>query len=479
MRNARRLVPALLTALSLTLGACSWQQVTDTVTAAGKLLDDPVVRDILNKVVLPLVPLDTKELTPLLDKAFTTAQIIELYRSTMGGKIAELPTTDLMKQINLQGPLQFGILSVETMGLGDKAPQATLDQLIALVMELFDLKGKGTGVEPTQVLPPMYGSVPGGAKPTPSPTQPPHTEPSEQPGGSGGAFQIPPAQVDLRNRFGKARSQGPRGTCNLFAMAQLLDYYYPERGEHSPEFLDWLYNLNYRARVEDEKAALWNVDEGTYTHVLIPLLTPQGNPVAGRNLPYIPPAQGAPLESEVPYKRDLTSSSPNASPAAVAPSRLGADLAGRMGDGEAFRTDLLQLYELKLDLATLKGALAEGNPIRISYPCKDDDWQPTTLRNRTFKIAELPSGTSKAAAGRIGYHAVLLAGYQDDGSAPGGGWFLLRNSWKDTWGDKGYAWISYAMTLDYAHSPVVGRRVDGQNTTTFATALPPDQPPKR
>ncbi len=463
------------------LGACSWQQVTDTVTAAGKLLRDPVIQDILNKVVLPLLPLDTKELQPLLNKAFTAAQIIDLYSSTMGAKTGDLPSTNLLHQINLQGPLQFGILGIETVGLGDKAPKDTLDQLIALILELFDLKQQGSGVEPTQVLPQIYGSSPGGTTtPSPAPSQAPHVEPTAQPGQPGNPdFAIAPAQVDLRSRFGRARSQGPRGTCNLFAMAQLLDYYYPERGEHSAEFLDWLYNLNYRARVADEKSALWNVDDGTYTHVLIPLLTPQGNPVASRLLPYIPPAQGAPLESEAPYKRDLKSSPPSASPGLVAPDRLGADLAGRMSDGEPLQTDLLQLYELKLDLPTLKGALAEGNPIRISYPCREEDWQPTTLRNRDYKIADLPPGTTANQADRIGYHAVLLVGYQDDGSASGGGRFLLRNSWSDTWGDKGYAWISYRMTTDYANSATIGRKVDVRNTTTFSTNLPPDEAPRK
>ena len=150
-----------------------------------------------------------------------------------------------------------------------------------------------------------------------------------------------------------------------------------------------------------------------------------------------------------------------------------------MSDGEPLQTDLLQLYELKLDLPTLKGALAEGNPIRISYPCREEDWQPTTLRNRDYKIADLPPGTTANQADRIGYHAVLLVGYQDDGSASGGGRFLLRNSWSDTWGDKGYAWISYRMTTDYANSATIGRKVDVRNTTTFSTNLPPDEAPRK
>ena len=39
-------------------------------------------------------------------------------------------------------------------------------------------------------------------------------------------------------------------------------------------------------------------------------------------------------------------------------------------------------------------------------------------------------GTEPVAGG----HAMCLIGYQDDATAPGGGFFILRNSWGPSWG---------------------------------------------
>ena len=43
-----------------------------------------------------------------------------------------------------------------------------------------------------------------------------------------------------------------------------------------------------------------------------------------------------------------------------------------------------------------------------------------------------------------GGHAMLLVGYEDDASYPGGGYFTVRNSWGGNWGEDGYRRISYA-----------------------------------
>ena len=44
----------------------------------------------------------------------------------------------------------------------------------------------------------------------------------------------------------------------------------------------------------------------------------------------------------------------------------------------------------------------------------------------------------------VGGHAMLLVGYADDETVAGGGYFIVRNSWGEEWGEQGYGKIPYA-----------------------------------
>lgn len=54
--------------------------------------------------------------------------------------------------------------------------------------------------------------------------------------------------------------------------------------------------------------------------------------------------------------------------------------------------------------------------------------------------AEVEALDIQAAGG----HAMLLVGYEDDDSVLGGGYFIVRNSWGNGWGDDGYLKMPYA-----------------------------------
>jgi hypothetical protein len=65
-------------------------------------------------------------------------------------------------------------------------------------------------------------------------------------------------------------------------------------------------------------------------------------------------------------------------------------------------------------------------------------------------------------------HALTLVGYQDDERAPGGGYFLVRNSWQPwawegVW-QAGYGYIPYAY-------------ITGHASTIFSARRPPTQKP--
>jgi hypothetical protein len=61
----------------------------------------------------------------------------------------------------------------------------------------------------------------------------------------------------------------------------------------------------------------------------------------------------------------------------------------------------------------------------------------------------------------VGGHAMVLVGYQDDDSVPGGGFFILRNSWGKLWGvnckyGAGYGTIPYKYISKYCWEAYTG-----------------------
>lgn len=50
----------------------------------------------------------------------------------------------------------------------------------------------------------------------------------------------------------------------------------------------------------------------------------------------------------------------------------------------------------------------------------------------------------------LGRHGLLIVGYTDDASVPGGGFFIIRNSLGETWGDRGYGRLPYAYLECFA-----------------------------
>ena len=182
------------------------------------------------------------------------------------------------------------------------------------IFSLFELGGPSFNAAETFT--PIYGmkksgdggagsgssSGSGSATPTPNPQPTVITEK--------GADGLP-KEVDLRHKFGPIRNQGKRGTCNFFGAIQLVDYVYGV--EHSAGLLNWQYRLQVMGRSQSQKAVRWS-DKGGYTIGIVPLLSPQGNPVATPYMPYIAPGQGAARETESPYKKDV----PEAPTAALA-----------------------------------------------------------------------------------------------------------------------------------------------------------------
>lgn len=84
----------------------------------------------------------------------------------------------------------------------------------------------------------------------------------------------------------------------------------------------------------------------------------------------------------------------------------------------------------------MKQALLLKKPVLLGIMCVDTI---RTLNNNKGKFVPYPLGGSF-----LGGHAVVIVGYDDTLEHDGHkGHFRIMNSWGETWGDKGFAWLPY------------------------------------
>jgi|SRR5579863_1039867 len=102
---------------------------------------------------------------------------------------------------------------------------------------------------------------------------------------------------------------------------------------------------------------------------------------------------------------------------------------------QARKYKTVQYQAVPQDLTQMKGCLAAGYPFVLGFTVYESFESPQVAKTG---IASLPAAGEKA----IGGHAVAAVGYDD-----AKGWFILRNSWGDAWGMKGYFTLPYAYLL--------------------------------
>jgi len=75
---------------------------------------------------------------------------------------------------------------------------------------------------------------------------------------------------------------------------------------------------------------------------------------------------------------------------------------------------------------------------------------PTSLQFKdTLGIKMMVVPASKA--GVFDGHSVALVGYKKSNLFPGGGYFIIRNSWGSNWGEEGYAYMPFEYVAKYAN----------------------------
>lgn len=92
------------------------------------------------------------------------------------------------------------------------------------------------------------------------------------------------------------------------------------------------------------------------------------------------------------------------------------------------------------DLSAIKGALAEGLPVVMGFTVYNSFESDAVAKTG---ILNMPAKHEQ----QLGGHAVVIAGYDDAMYASAGG-FIIRNSWGNAWGQKGYFTMPYAYATD-------------------------------
>ncbi|MDQ0416019.1 hypothetical protein J2Z48_000177 [Croceifilum oryzae] len=223
--------------------------------------------------------------------------------------------------------------------------------------------------------------------------------------------QALPTKIDLRQYFAPIRSQSKFGTCVAFATTGLREYYIGRytaaRGSDvthlSPSY------IYYPSGAED----------GMSFYSAFDTLIKEGVPPETERL-YDPNR-----ENKDQFKAPITAlQRKNAAPYKISTFRY--------------------IYKNSSMVSNIKQAVANGDPVMIGIPVYPNfDATPST--------GIIPAVGEKKSRGG---HALVVAGYDDENE-----WFIVRNSWGDKFGDKGYAYMKYdiffEMTNAYAYVATV------------------------
>lgn len=100
----------------------------------------------------------------------------------------------------------------------------------------------------------------------------------------------------------------------------------------------------------------------------------------------------------------------------------------------------------EVQLAKVKEMIDAEHPVAIGFqwPKKEEQYQK--MINGMMYVPP--------REGVYDGHSVIVIGYQDEASAPGGGYFIIKNSFGKNWGDMGYGKMPYEYAANYANDVV-------------------------
>lgn len=195
-----------------------------------------------------------------------------------------------------------------------------------------------------------------------------------------------PGAVNLITFFQPIRNQGPRGTCVSFALSALNEYIKRRRGMVRNLSEQHLY---YETKLIDGITAAC----GTYQAKAVTVLS----------------SRGQCREIVWPYRSALPCNNHGPLPPLARPDGL--------------RNLQATLAVPVRNVLAYKAHMAKQRPVTLSIPVYAS-WYNSASTRLTGRIT-MRIGSEAA----IGGHAVCLVGYVDTPTSPGGGYFIVRNSW--------------------------------------------------
>ena len=207
-----------------------------------------------------------------------------------------------------------------------------------------------------------------------------------------------PTAVDLRPNCPPVYDQGQLGSCTGNSIAGAIQFEQMKQNLNS--FVPSRLFIYYNERVIEHTV---NSDPGAQI----------------RNGMKVVAKLGAPPETDWPY--DITKFADKPPAGAFA---------------DAAKNKVTSYQRVARSLSQFKGCLAAGYPFVFGFTVYDS-FESTTVAQTGH--APMPQ-TGEAV---VGGHAVVAVGYDDQNQ-----WFIVRNSWADTWGMNGYFTLPYQYLLE-------------------------------
>jgi C1A family cysteine protease len=244
------------------------------------------------------------------------------------------------------------------------------------------------------------------------PGPPPEDEPA--------AFAAIPASVNLIAAMAPIRDQKNRGTCVAHACVAVREYLLGEQGKSSDLSEQYLY---WACKERDGYNGA-----GTWIRVAMEVLKDTGVCV----------------ENIWPYHPDEVAGNEGQGPPP----------AGATEEAGSFRIKNSKNLQSRWANA-IRETLADGRPVAFAVPVYRY-WLTEPVRS----TGDIRMPLSVDAS--LGGHAMAIVGYEDDPAVPGGGFFLVRNSWGTDWAGQsavgaGYCRLPYQYISDYGRSAYAAR----------------------